>query len=178
MRDCLRILRERLTGSPDSGVRCQLWATRQKGWLTGNCLLYWCVGVWVPRRDLWVTGSACGTQDYLGQGTLAMVWRGTLLGTRRACCLQGHWVHMEWMVLALRAVCPPWDCLGLPVGSLLGVVLGTSPLRSTPDNGCSMGREQGARLGADQGVTMVWMVHWVVTVAGLVGRMGSMVVVA
>ena len=41
-----------------------------------------------------------------------------------------------------------------------------------------MGRGQGARLGVDQGVTMVWMVHWVVTVAGLAGRMGSMVVVA
>jgi len=82
------------------------------------------------------------------------------------------------MALALRAVHPPWDCLGLPVGSLLGMVPGTSPLRSIPDDGCSMGQGQGAQLGADQGVMMVWMVHWVVTVAGLVGRMGSMVVVA
>ena len=82
------------------------------------------------------------------------------------------------MVLALRAARPPWDCLGLPVGSLLRVALGTSPLRSTPDDGCSRGRRQGARLGADQGVMMVWMVHWVVAVAGLVGMMGSMVVVA
>ena len=41
-----------------------------------------------------------------------------------------------------------------------------------------MGWGQGARLGADQGVMMVWMVHWVVAVAGLVGMMGSMVVVA
>ena len=41
-----------------------------------------------------------------------------------------------------------------------------------------MGWGQGARLGADQGVTMVWMVHWAVAVAGLVGMMGSMVVVA
>jgi len=64
------------------------------------------------------------------------------------------------------------------VGSLLGVALGTSPLRSIPDDGCSMGRGQGAQLGADQGVTMVWMVHWAVAVAGLVGVMGSMVVVA
>jgi len=82
------------------------------------------------------------------------------------------------MALALRAARPPWDCLGLPVGSLLGVALGTSPLRSTPDDGCSMGRGRGARLGVDQWVTMVWMVHWVVAVAGLVGMMGSMVVVA
>jgi len=64
------------------------------------------------------------------------------------------------------------------VGSLLGVALGTSPLRSIPDDRCSMGRGQGARLGADQGVTMVWMVHWAVAVVGLVGMMGSMVMVA
>ena len=64
------------------------------------------------------------------------------------------------------------------MGSLLGVALGTSPLRSIPDDGYSMGRGRGAQLGADQGVTMVWMVHWAVMVAGLVGRMGSMVVVA
>ena len=64
------------------------------------------------------------------------------------------------------------------MGSLLGLALGTSPLRSIPDDGCSMGRGRGARLGVDQGVMMVWMVHWVVAVAGLVGRMGSMVVVA
>ena len=31
---------------------------------------------------------------------------------------------------------------------------------------------------ADQEVTMVWMVHWAVAVAGLVGMMGSMVMVA
>jgi len=80
--------------------------------------------------------------------------------------------------VAPRAAHPPWDCLGLPVGSLLGVALGTSPLRSTPDNGCSMGQGRGARLGVDQGVMMVWMVHWVVAVAGLVGMMGSMVMVA
>jgi len=79
--------------------------------------------------------------------------------------------------VALRAARPPWDCLDLLVGSLLGVVLGTSPLRSIPDNGCSRGRGRGARLGADQGAMMVWMVHWVVVVAGLVGMMGSMVVV-
>jgi len=30
---------------------------------------------------------------------------------------------------------------------------------------------------ADQGVTMVWMVHWVVAVATLVGVIGSMVMV-
>jgi len=82
------------------------------------------------------------------------------------------------MVLALRAARPPWDCLGLPVGSLLGLALGTSPLRSTPDDGCSMGRGRGARLGADQEVMMVWMVHWAEKVAGLVGMMGSMAVVA
>ena len=41
-----------------------------------------------------------------------------------------------------------------------------------------MGQGQGARLVADQGVTMVWMVHWAVVVAGLVGVMGSMVMVA
>jgi len=81
------------------------------------------------------------------------------------------------MVLALRAARPPWDCLDLPVGSLLGVALGTSPLRSIPDDGCSMGQGQGARLGADQGVMMVWMVHWAVAVAGLVEMMGLMVVV-
>jgi len=63
------------------------------------------------------------------------------------------------MVLALRVARPPWDCLGLPVGSLLGLALGTSPLRSIPDDGCSMGRGRGAQLGADQGVTLVWMVH-------------------
>ena len=40
-----------------------------------------------------------------------------------------------------------------------------------------MGQGRGARLGADQGVMMVWMVHWVVAVAGLVGMMGSMAVV-
>jgi len=72
---------------------------------------------------------------------------------------------------------PPWDCLGLPVGSLLGVALGTSPLRSNPNDGYSRERGQGAGLVADQGVTMVWMVHWVVTVATLVGGMGSMAVV-
>jgi len=82
------------------------------------------------------------------------------------------------MVLALRAARPPWDCLGLPVGSLLGVALGTSPLRSIPNDGCSMGWGRGAQLVADQGVTMVWMVHWAVAVAGLVGMMGSMVTVA
>jgi len=79
------------------------------------------------------------------------------------------------MVLALKAVRPPWDCLGLPVGSLLGMTLGTSPLRSIPNGGYSRGRGQGARLGADQGVTMVWMVHWVAMVVGLVRMMGSMV---
>jgi len=79
--------------------------------------------------------------------------------------------------VALRAARPPWDCLGLPVDSLLGVALGTSPLRSIPDDGCSRGRGQGARLGADQGVTMVWMVHLVAMVVGLVGMMGSMVMV-
>ena len=31
---------------------------------------------------------------------------------------------------------------------------------------------------ADQGVMVVWMVHWAVTVAGLVGVTGSMVMVA
>ena len=81
------------------------------------------------------------------------------------------------MVLALRAACPPWDCLDLPVGSLLGVALGTSPLRSIPNDRHSRGQGQGAQLVADQGVTMVWMVHWAVAVAGLVGVMGSMVMV-
>jgi len=57
------------------------------------------------------------------------------------------------------------------------VVLGTSPLRSSPDNGYSRGWGQGAGLVADQGVTMVWMVHWAVVVATLVGVMGSMVMV-
>jgi len=80
--------------------------------------------------------------------------------------------------VALRVARPPWDCLGLPVGSLLGLALGTSPLRSTPDDGCSRGRGRGARLGANQGVTMVWMVHWAAMVADLVGMMGSMVMVA
>jgi len=74
-------------------------------------------------------------------------------------------------------VCPPWDCLGLPVGSLLGVALGTSPLRSSPNGGYSRGRGQQAGLVADQGVTMVWMVHWVVAAATLVEVMGSMVMV-
>jgi len=82
------------------------------------------------------------------------------------------------MVQALRAARPPWDCLSLPVGSLLGVALGTSPLRSIPNDGCSMGRGRGARLGADQEVTMVWMVHWAARAVGLAGMMGSMVVVA
>ena len=80
--------------------------------------------------------------------------------------------------MALRVARPPWDCLGLPVGSLLGLALGTSPLRSIPDDGCSRGWGQGARLGVDQGVMMVWMVHWVAMVAGLAGMMGSMVMVA
>jgi len=80
--------------------------------------------------------------------------------------------------VAVKVACPPWDCLGLPVGSLLWVALGTSPLRSIPNDGCSRGRGQGAQLGADQGVMMVWMVHWAAMVAGLVGMVGSMVVVA
>jgi len=80
--------------------------------------------------------------------------------------------------VALRMVRPPWDCLDLPVGSLLGVALGTSPLRNIPDDGCSRGQGQGAQLVADQGVMIVWMVHWAVAVAGLVGVMGSMVMVA
>jgi len=80
--------------------------------------------------------------------------------------------------VALRAAHPSWDCLNLPVGSLLGVALGTSPLRSIPDDGCSKGRGRGAQLVVDQGVTMVWMVHWTAMVVGLVGMMGSMVVVA
>jgi len=41
-----------------------------------------------------------------------------------------------------------------------------------------MGWGQGAQLVADQEVMMVWMVHWVVVVAGPLGMMGSMVVVA
>ena len=61
--------------------------------------------------------------------------------------------------MALRAARPPWDCLGLPVGLILGMALGTSPLRSIPGDGYSMGWGRGARLGADQEVTMVWMVH-------------------
>jgi len=72
---------------------------------------------------------------------------------------------------------PPWDCLDLPVGSLLGVALGMFPLRSTPNSGCSRGWGQGERLVADQGVTMVWVVYWVVVVAALVGVTGSMVMV-
>ena len=82
------------------------------------------------------------------------------------------------MVLALKAARPPWDCLGLPVGSLLGLALGTSPLRSTPDDGCSRGQGRGAQLGVDQGVTMVWMVHWAARAVGLAGILGSMVMVA
>ena len=61
--------------------------------------------------------------------------------------------------MALRVARPPWDCLGLPVGSLLGMVLGTLPLKSILDDGCSREWGQGARLGADQEVMMVWMVH-------------------
>jgi len=61
--------------------------------------------------------------------------------------------------VAPKVAHPPWDCLGLPVGSLLGLALGILPLKSIPDDGCSMGWGRGARLGADQGVTMVWMVH-------------------
>jgi len=79
--------------------------------------------------------------------------------------------------VALRVVRPPWDCLGLPVGSLLGVALGTSPLRSGPDDGCSRGWGQGAGLVAGQLVMMVWMVHWAVAVVTLVGVMGLMVMV-
>jgi len=74
--------------------------------------------------------------------------------------------------------CPPWGCLGLLVGSLLGVALGTSLLRSTPIDGCSMGWGQGAQLVADQGVTALWMVHWAVVVAGSLGMVGSMVMAA
>jgi len=73
---------------------------------------------------------------------------------------------------------PPWDYLDLPVGSLLGVALGMSPLRSTPIGGCSKEWGQGAQLVADQGVTIVWMVHWAVAVAGPLGVVGSMVMVA
>ena len=73
-----------------------------------------------------------------------MVQRGTLLGTRHVCCLQGYQVHSRRLVLALKVVRPPWDCLGLPVGSLLGVALGMSPLRSIPNGGCSRGQGQGA----------------------------------
>jgi len=80
--------------------------------------------------------------------------------------------------VALKAVCPPWDCLDLPVGSLLGLALGTSPLRSIPDDGRSRGWGRGAQLGADQEVMMVWMVRWAVAVASLVGVMGLMVMVA
>jgi len=61
--------------------------------------------------------------------------------------------------VAPKVVHPPWDYLGLPVGSLLGMALGTLPLKSIPDDGCSMGWGRGARLGVDQEVTMVWMVH-------------------
>jgi len=43
-----------------------------------------------------------------------------------------HEMH-EWLPRV-----PP-DVLGLPVGSLLGVALGTSPLRSIPNDGYSMG---------------------------------------
>ena len=64
------------------------------------------------------------------------------------------------------------------MGSLLEVAFGMSPLRSTPDGGYSRGRGQGAQLVVDQGVIVVWMVHWAVVVAGLVGVMGSMVMVA
>ena len=52
--------------------------------------------------------------------------------------------------MALKAARPPWDCLDLPVGSLLGVALGTSPLRSISDDGCSMEWGQEARLVAGQ----------------------------
>ena len=41
-----------------------------------------------------------------------------------------------------------------------------------------MGWGQGAQLGVDQGVTIVWMVHWAVAVVGLVGMTGSMIMVA
>ena len=82
------------------------------------------------------------------------------------------------MVLALRAVCPPWDCLDLPVGSLLGLAFGTSLLRSSPNNGCSRGQGREAQLVVDQEMTVAWMIYWVVAVAGLVGVMGSMVMVA
>jgi len=82
------------------------------------------------------------------------------------------------MALALKVVRPPWDCLDLPVGSLLEMALGTSPLRSTPNDGGSMGRGRGARLGADQEVTMGWMVHWAARVVGLARMVGSMVMVA
>jgi len=39
--------------------------------------------------------------------------------------------------VVLRVARPPWDCLGLPVGSLLGLALGTLSLKSIPDDGCS-----------------------------------------
>ena len=64
------------------------------------------------------------------------------------------------------------------MGSLLEVALGMFPLRSIPIGGCSMGQGQGAQLVVDQGVTMSRMVHWAVMVAGSLGMVGSMVMVA
>jgi len=64
----------------------------------------------------------------------------TLGGTRSLYDLQGCLVHSGWLVLALRVARPPWDCLDLPMGSMLGVALGMSPLRSIPVGGCSMGQ--------------------------------------
>jgi len=85
-----------------------------------------------------------------------MVQWGTLWGIRSWYDLQGRRVHSA---LALKAARPPWDCQGLPVGLLLGMALGIAPLRNSPDGGYSMGQGRGAGLVADQGVTMVWMVH-------------------
>jgi len=57
------------------------------------------------------------------------------------------------------------------------MALSTSPLRSSPDDGCSRGQGQGVGLVVDQGVMMVWVVHWAVAVAALVGVMGSLTMV-
>ena len=48
-----------------------------------------------------------------------------------------EWVPREYLASSTQLVRPLYDCLGLPVDSLLGVALGTLPLKSIPDDGRS-----------------------------------------
>jgi len=79
-----------------------------------------------------VTRNVCGTKGERGLRSVpSKVRLGAFPGARYG------WVLQEHLVSSTQLVRPSLDCLGLPVGSLLGVALGTLPLRSIPDDGCS-----------------------------------------